>query len=109
MSLKLRVKKAEREIIPRQKNKLWVINPEDKEEEVDEKIKVITEGKTRHKDGTFYRPGDPIFIISRHFLPNLEGKKRLKESQEDKAIMKRIKALKKKKAELEKRLKEKEQ
>jgi len=113
MSLKLRVKKAEKEVVPRQKTKLWVVHPEDKEEEVEEKIKAITEGKTRHKDGTFYRPGDPIFIISRHFLPKLEDKKRdlraTSPKKEDVKIRKRIKALKKKKAELEKRLKEKRQ
>lgn len=105
MDLKHRVKKIERSLIPpSEKAKLWVItgtynrdqnDPKGRAEE-ESKIKAIKEGKTEHKDGGYYQKGDRFILIARIFTPiNPNGPDE-------------IEALKKRKAELKRKIKERE-
>jgi len=103
MSIKERLKKIEKEIVPRPKHKLWIVNesykgnekddPEGKKR-LDKKIQDIRDSKVKNKDGTYYQEGDTFFIIDRIFT-------------DKRPIKVRIDELKKKKAELEAMIKEK--
>lgn len=128
MTLKHRVKRIERAIIPRPKARLWIVRDSyngdradpDGKKRMAAKIEAIKDGKVKNQDGTFYQEGDIFFIISRIFTDErpdeLGGFTPLKPliekpvllPPEEESIEQRIEVLKKRKEELEQKIKERE-
>jgi len=97
LTLKHRVKKIEKAIVPsRERGKLWMVSEDfqpgkDNNSAANQKrIKEIKAGKIEHKNGGFWQRGDSIFIIARCFIPELPDDKLKGKAKEE-----RIKALKK--------------
>jgi len=116
MVVEHRLKAIERAIVPSHKIKLWIIrdsynstkeDPEGKKR-VGAKIEAIKQGKIKNRDGTFYHPGDTFFIIARIFTDKNPNKEPDEKESSKPEIEQRIKALKKRKADLEAKIKEKE-
>lgn len=124
--LKHRVKKIEKAIVPTKKHKVWIVRcawDGDKgdstaKEKAEKTIKAIKDGKTKHSTGEYYQEGDVFFILNVIFTdqrPDENAKYKLgekvgpkKNEPNEAEIKQRIKVLKKKKQDLERKIKEKE-